>query len=91
MQTIYVECGFPATLVPVSFIGWAKTPTHDVTGRFNAVVKLKRTKGAYQLGEVLHVPPYSVVHKAGRKNYHQLVKPAKLPPVDLVGLIPSRF
>ena len=90
MTTIYFEAGLPARLVPVAFVGWAKTPIHDVTGCFNAVVRLKRATQGYPCGTVLHVPAWSVVHKAGRRDYKQLVKPAVLPPVDPLKLIDSR-
>lgn len=90
MTTIYYETGIPARLVPVAFVGWAKTPIHDVTGRFNAVVRLKRATHGYPCGTVLHVPVWSVVHKAGRRDYKQLVRPAALPPVDPLKLIDSR-
>lgn len=90
--TLYYEAGIPATLLPVAFIGWAKTPGHDVTGQFNAVIRLKRgTKlGAYKTGEVLHVPAWSVVNKSGRRDYHQLVRAAALPPIDPANLIKAR-
>lgn len=90
MSTIYYEAGLPACLVPVAFIGWAKTPIHDVTGGFNAVVRLKRATPGYPCGTVLHVPRWAVVHKSGRRNYKQLVRPATLPPVDPSNLIDSR-
>lgn len=79
MPTIYFEAGIPATLIPCQFIGWAKTPAHDVTGLFNAVIRLKRSHGAYHAGEVLHVPARCVVEKEGRRDYHQLVRTAALP------------
>lgn len=88
--TIYYEAGLPATLIPVQFIGWSKSPIHEVTGAFNAVIKLKRTHGAYKRGEVLHVPHRSVVVKAGQRNYFQLVRTAQLPAIDPENLIPSR-
>lgn len=92
MPTIYYEAGLPATLIPVRFVGWAKSPAHDVTGCLNAVVQLKRThQGAYQCGEILHVPAGSVVQKAGRRNYFQLVRPATLPAVDPANLLPARI
>lgn len=90
MTTIYFEAGLPATLVPVRFIGWAKTPMHEQTGLFNAVIRLKRAAPGYQRGEVLHVPSTTVVVKAGRRNYHQIVKPAPLPPVDPSNVMASR-
>lgn len=79
MTTIYYEAGIPATLIQVQFIAWARTPAHDVTGCFNAVVKLKRAAPGYQRGEVLHVPAWHVVVKAGRSDYCQLVRQAELP------------
>lgn len=79
MTTIYYEAGLPATLIPVEFIGWAKTPGHEITGCFNAVVKLKRSAPGYERGETLHVPPRAVVIKAGRRDYRQMVQPASLP------------
>ena len=33
----------------------------------------------YQSGEVLHVPARSIVEKAGRRDYFQLVRAASLP------------
>lgn len=89
--TIYYEAGLPATLVPCAFIGWAKTPGHELTGCFNAVVRLKRAAPGYQKGEILHVPARAVVIKAGRRNYHQLVKAAPLPPVDPATVMQSRI
>lgn len=90
MATIYFESGIPATLIPVRFMGWAKSPAHDVTGCFNAVVRLKRAAPGYACGEVLHVPAWSVVCKAGRRDYRQLVRPAPLPPIVPGELIPAR-
>lgn len=90
MTTIYFEAGLPATLIPVQFMGWAKTPAHDVTGLLNAVVRLKRAAPGYPLGEVLHVPARAVVVKAGRRDYCQLVQSAQLPPVDPAKIIPAR-
>lgn len=91
MPTIYYEAGLPATLIPVRFVGWAKSPAHDVTGCLNAVVQLKRAQGTYQRGEILHVPAGSVVQKAGQRNYFQLVRPASLPAVDPANLLPARM
>lgn len=93
MTTIYFEAGLPATLIPVQFMGWAKTPGHDVTGCHNAVIRLKRAAPGYPLGEVLHVPARAVVVvvKAGRRNYCQLVRPAPLPPVDPAKVMNSRI
>ena len=88
--TIYYEAGLPATLIPCQFVGWAKTPGHELTGCFNAVVRLRRAAPGYQRGEVLHVPSRAVVIKAGRRNYHQMVKAAPLPPVDTVTTMPAR-
>lgn len=90
MTTIYFEAGLPATLIPVAFIGWARSPAHDVTGCHNAVIRLKRAAPGYQKFEILHVPARTVVVKAGRRNYCQLVKPAPLPPVDPVTVMNSR-
>lgn len=90
MPTIYYEAGLPATLIPVKFLGWAKTPAHDLTGLYNAVIRLKRSRGAYSCGEVLHVPARSVVEKAGRRDYFTRVRSATLPPVDPANLIPAR-
>lgn len=91
MATIYYEAGLPASLIPVQFIGWAKSPGHELTGCFNAVIRLKRSHGAYQKGEVLHVPTWSVVEKAGRRDYFQLVRTAALPAIDPANLIPARY
>lgn len=88
--TIYFEVGFPASLVPVAFIGWAKSPAHDVTGCVNAVVRLKRSAPGYRCGEVLHVPAWAVVEKSGRRDYKQRVRPAPLPQIDHSKLIDSR-
>lgn len=90
MKTIYYEAGIPASLIPVQFLGWAKTPAHELTGCFNAVIRLKRSRGAYQCGEVLHVPARSVVIKAGRRDYFTRVRAAALPPIDPNNLIPAR-
>jgi hypothetical protein len=91
MMTIYYESGLPARLIPVQFIGWAKSPMHDVTGCVNAVVRVKRELlPYYPRGEVLHVPARCVVEKAGRRDYHQLVRPAQLPPVDRNDLMEAR-
>lgn len=90
-KTIYYEtrCG----LIPCKFLGWAKSPAHEVTGRYNAVIKLLRDgEGiAYKKDEVLHVPSWSVVHDAGVKDYLQMVRKAELPPVDEKQLIPTRW
>lgn len=90
-MTIYYECGFPAELVPVEFIGWAKSPLHRLTNCVNAVVKLKRKPRAsyYNCGEVLHVPAHSIVEKVGFKNYHQRVRGAELPAIDYANLLPA--
>lgn len=90
MPTIYYEAGLPATLIPVKFLGWAKSPAHELTGCFNAVIRLKRTRGAYQCGEVLHVAPWAVVVKAGRRDYFTRVRAAALPAIDPNNLIPAR-
>lgn len=78
-KTIYAEVGFPGTLVPVMFIAWARTPMHDVTGLYNAVVRLKKSFCGYTRNEIVHLPAHAVVVKAGVRNYHQLVRPAELP------------
>lgn len=80
MATIYYEAGLPATLIPVQFLGYAESPAHDITCLYNVVIKLKRGSPSYQSGEVLHVPLRAVVEKAGVRDYHQMVKPAALPP-----------
>ena len=87
-MTIYYEYGFPAELVPVEFIGWAEAPLRG-NGFVNAVVRLKRKpiSGIYKCGDVLHVPAYSIVEKAGSANYHQLVRRAELPAIDYNNLI----
>lgn len=90
-MTIYYECGIPAVLIPVQFLGWAKTPGHSATGLHNAVVRLRRSGGGYRTGEVLHVPASSVVEKAGRRDHRQLVRPAFLPAVDPAFVLPSRW
>lgn len=90
MTTIYFEAGLPATLIPVQFIGWARSPAHDVTCCHNAVIRLKRAAPGYPLGEVLHVPARAVVVKAGRRDYCQLVRPAPLPPVDPATVMNAR-
>ena len=91
-MTIYYECGIPAKLVPVQFIGYAKSPAHELTQCINAVIRLKRNGGCwyYKRGDVLHVPPHAVVEKAGIKNGFQMVRNAKLPGVDLDNLLPPR-
>jgi len=90
-KKLYYEtrCG----LIPCKFLGWAKSPAHDVTGRYNAVIKLLRDgEGiAYKKGEVLHVPRRSVVYDAGVKGYHQMVRNAELPAVDENNLIAARW
>ena len=91
MATIYYEAGTPAYLIPCQFLGWAKTPAHDVTGCFNAVVKLKRSRGAYHAGEVLHVPSWSVVTKSHVRDYHQYVRQAELPPRTEANTLPCRW
>ena len=90
LKTIYLETS--GGLIPCQFMGWAKSPIHDVTGCFNAVVRLKRDglTSAYRRGEVLHLPRWAVVEKAGFRSYHQLVKSAALPAIDPANLIPSR-
>lgn len=91
MPTIYYEAGLPASLIPVQFMGWAKTPAHEVTKQWNAVVKLKRTRGAYRAGDVLHVPARSVVMRAGRRDYHTHVRPAQLPGRTEANTLPCRW
>jgi hypothetical protein len=78
-MTMYYEAGIPASLIPCTFVGWAPTPATEFTGLHNAVIRLKRTHGTHHSGEVLHVPPQAVVVKAGRRDYHQLVRSATLP------------
>lgn len=90
-KTIYYEAGLPATLIPVQFIGWAYTPGHVLTERFNAVIRLKRSSGAYRRGEVLHVPARSIVTKAFVRDYHQFVNQAPLPALDDANIIPARY
>lgn len=88
-MTIYYDTF--AGLIPVQFIGWAKSPIHDTTGCFNAVVRLKASKGGYQRGEVLHLPAWSIVVKDCVRNYQQRVRPAQLPAIDPDKLLPARF
>jgi hypothetical protein len=78
-MTIYYEAGIPASLIPVTFIGWAPTPAHDLTGLYNVVIRLKRASPYYPAGETLHVPARSVVVKAGVRDYRILVREASLP------------
>lgn len=78
-MTIYYEAGIPASLIPCTFIGWAPTPAHDLTGVYDAVIRLKRTRGAYHAGETLHVPAWSIVVRAGVRDHHIRVRPADLP------------
>lgn len=78
-MTMYYEAGLPASLIPVQFVGWAPTQAHEFTGMWNAVIRLKRTHGAYKAGETLHVPARAVVVKAGTRDYHTLVRQAVLP------------
>lgn len=80
-KTIYYETARNG-LIPCEFLGWAKTPAHETTGLYNAVIRLKRGKAGYETGEVLHVPPFYVVVKSHVQDYHQYVKPAELPPVN---------
>lgn len=92
MATIYYECGIPATLIPVEFIGWSKTPAHDVTGQYNAVIRLKKSHGScYQKGEVLHLPSRCIVEKAGKSDYFIMVRQAALPDIDKENLIPCQW
>jgi len=76
-MTMYYEAGLPASLIPVTFIGWA--PTDPLIGTHYAVIRLKRTHGAYRAGETLHVPARSVVVKAGVRDYQTIVREASLP------------
>lgn len=78
-MTLYYEAGIPASLIPVQFIGWAPTPAHDITGLYNAVVRLKRTRGAYKAGEILHLPPWAIVVRAGVTHHRIRVRQADLP------------
>lgn len=80
-------------LQAVSFLGWAKTPIHDTTGAYNAVVKVKRCGigQIYNVGEVLHIPARCVVVKAFRKDYQWRVVPATLPDRDDANLIACRW
>lgn len=78
-KTIYAECGLPASLVPVQFLGWIPSPVHDITGLYNAVVRLKRSAPGYTKGETLRLPARSIVHKAGVRNGFVMVRQAELP------------
>ena len=89
--TIYLD--ILKGLQAVSFLGWSKTPMHDTTGAYNAVVRIKR-KGAgkiYSVGEVLHIPARSVVVKAFRKDYQWRVVSATLPERNDFELIACRW
>lgn len=91
-MTIYYETARHG-LIACQFIGWAPSPCHDVTGQYNVVIRLKRgglTGSGYYRGDVLHVPRSFVVEKAGRRDYHQLVRSAALPQVTDSNLIPAR-
>jgi hypothetical protein len=85
-QTLYIDMHLTG-LIPVKFIGWAKTPAHTYTGCYNAVVKIKRNIGAYKAGEVMHMAPWAVVQRIRRGR---LIKNADLPPVDINNLIEAR-
>lgn len=74
-QTIYYETARQG-LVPVQFLGWTETP---LGLDYNATVKARRTKAGIECGEVLRVPAWSIVTKAGFRGYFQMVKPALLP------------
>lgn len=92
MPAIYYETARHG-LIRCGFIGWAKSPAHEVTGCFNAVIKLREeVKGCgYHKGEILHVPAWHVVEKAGVRGYHQYVRKAKLPEIKTDELLPSRW
>lgn len=77
-MTIYYETARDG-LIPCEFLGYAKSPAHPVTRCYNVVIRLKRTKGGYQCGEILHLPTWVIVEKAGRRDYRQLVRTATLP------------
>lgn len=80
-QTIYYETT-RSGLVPVKFLGWKLSP---LGLGYNAVIQFKRDVPAvnggllYYRGERVAMPPKSIVVKAGRRDYHQQVKPAQLP------------
>jgi hypothetical protein len=76
-MTMYYEAGLPASLIPVTFIGWAAAD--PLIGTHYAVVRLKRTHGAYRAGETLHVSPRCVVVKAGVRDGFIRVREASLP------------
>lgn len=76
-MTIYYEAGFPASLIPATFIGWA--PADALIGTHYAVIRLKRTKGVYRAGETLHVPAREVVVKVGVRDGFIRVRGASLP------------
>lgn len=78
-MTTYYEAGIPASLIPVTFIGWAPTPAHDLTGLYNVVVRVRRTHGTYRAGETLHLPLHSVVVKTGVRDGFTRVRAASLP------------
>lgn len=77
-MTIYYETARDG-LIPCEFLGYAKSPAHAATGCYNVVIRMKRTKGSYQCGEILHTPAWTVVEKAGMSDYYQLVRTAALP------------
>lgn len=89
-KTLYYETALSG-LVPVRFIGYAKSPAHYVTGGVNVVVKVTRGTGTYKAGEVFHLPRWVIKVKAGRRDYQQLVRQAELPAVDKTQLINARF
>jgi hypothetical protein len=74
-QTIYYETARDG-LIACKFLGWTETP---LGLGYNATVQLKRSCAGYDKGEVIRVPARVIVIKAGRKDYHQMVKSAILP------------
>lgn len=84
-KTIYIET-MRCALVPVKFIGYCLTPLEL---GYNVVVQVKRAHPCYDVGEVLRLTPRSIVEKAGRKDYMQLIKPATLPPRTPENTLPS--
>lgn len=91
-MTIYYECGIPRELVPVEFLGWAVTPS-GLPDMYNAVIRLKRKPkhNSYSKGEILYIPAWSVVEKAGIRGGFQRVRPAKLPAINKDKLIKARY
>lgn len=78
-MTIYYEAGIPASLIPVQFIGWAPSPHHDLTGHYEVVVRVRRTRGSHKAGDTLHLPLHSVVVKSGTRDGFIRVRAAPLP------------